>query len=69
MRKGYDREGKVAALIRFSIGIVVIAVVLVGLYYLFVSRTYSVDGLAPRRRRARMCSPRRCWPRPTWSRK
>lgn len=47
MRKGYDREGKVAALIRFSIGIVVIAVVLVGLYYLFVSRTYSVDGLAP----------------------
>lgn len=47
MRKGFFRKGISSAVIRFSMGLILLVVILVVLYYLLVSATYEVDGQQP----------------------
>lgn len=47
MRKGFIREGIATAVIRFTIGFIILLVVLCVLYFLVVSTHYSVDGQEP----------------------
>lgn len=47
MRKGFFRKGISTAVIRFSMGLIVLLLILVLLYYLLVSTAYEVDGQQP----------------------
>ena len=47
MRKGFIREGIATAVIRFTIGFIILLVILCVLYFLVVSTHYSVDGQEP----------------------
>lgn len=47
MRKGIFREGIAPAIIRFTIGFIIFAVVAAVLYFLVVTMQYTVDGVQP----------------------
>lgn len=47
MRKGFIREGVAPAIIRFTIGFIILVVIAALLYFLVVTTHYSVEGMQP----------------------